>query len=100
MARALEERNQKATPRVARIVGITIASMIPSELNRICRSAEAMGPFGSSTPSEQPPSATAPIKAITSTAYRISNLVCPEPDKTAHGEWCSPSAPEIRLGEI
>src|ERR1700730_8542623 len=128
-ARVLDERNQKATPRVARIVGITIASMMPSELNRICRSPEAMGPFGSSTPSEQPPSAAAPIKitATTETAriepllstvvrndnrfnmagnrcstpYRISNLVCPEPDKK-NCAWgvVFPSAPEIRLGEV
>jgi hypothetical protein len=62
MARLLEERNQKATPRVVRIVGITIAGMIASELNRICRSAKAMGSFGSRTPSKQPPSAAALIK--------------------------------------
>src|ERR1700730_1075211 len=128
-ARVLDERNQKATPRVARIVGITIASMMPSELNRICRSPEAMGPFGSSTPSEQPPSAATPIKTTAttetariepllstvmrndnrfnmagnrcSTPYRISNLVCPEPDKK-NCAWgvVFPSAPEIRLGEV
>ena len=34
------QRNQKATPSVARIVGITIASMMPSELNRIIFSAD------------------------------------------------------------
>src|SRR5216684_3219248 len=53
-ARQFDERNQKATPSVARIVGITIASMMPSELNRISRSAAAMGAFGSRTPAEQP----------------------------------------------
>ena len=61
MARLLEERNQKATPRVVRIVGITIA-VIASELNRIYRSAKAMGSFGSRTPSKQPPSVAALIK--------------------------------------
>ncbi len=40
---------------------MTIASMMPSELNRISRSAEETGPCGLSTPSEQPESATAPI---------------------------------------
>src|SRR5882672_6075345 len=52
---------------------MTIASMMPSELNRICRSATAMGPFGSSTPSEQPPSAAAPSRATARSAYRISS---------------------------
>src|SRR5216684_3544767 len=52
-ARSFDARNQKATPSVARITGITIASMMPSELSRICRSAPAIGPFGSSTPSVQ-----------------------------------------------
>src|SRR5262249_62164915 len=55
------------------MVGMTIASMIPVELNRISRSAAAMGPFGSSTPSEQPPSVAAPSKATARSAYRISS---------------------------
>ncbi len=41
--------------------GMTIASIMPVALNRICRSAKAMGPFGSSTPSVQPPSIEARI---------------------------------------
>ena len=61
---------------MARIVGITIASMMPSELNRICRSAEAMGPFGSSTPSEQPPSVAAPNRTIGEhSAYQTSSAL-------------------------
>src|SRR5712671_6337897 len=66
--------------------------MIPSELNRMSRSAAATGPFGSRTPSEQPPSIAALIKTTASTAYRISDLVCAEtgeaargPDRSHHG---------------
>src|SRR4051812_15769089 len=55
---------------------MTIASMMPSELNRTCRSAEAIGPCGLSTPSEQPASAAAPIKPAARSAYRISDLIC------------------------
>src|SRR5437868_10964819 len=73
-ARSFDARNQKATPSVARITGTTIASMMPSELSKICRSAAAIGPFGSSTPSEQPPSVAAPIRIITSRPYRMSDL--------------------------
>ena len=62
---------RRRRPSVARIVGITIASMMPSELNRICRSAEAMGPCGSSTPSVQPPSVAAPIRIADSKMYRM-----------------------------
>src|SRR6266850_6829224 len=43
---------------------MTIASMMPSALKRICRSAAAMGPFGSRTPSVQPASAATPIKTM------------------------------------
>src|SRR5262250_1979935 len=53
-ARVFEERNQKATASVAMIVGMTIASMMPSELNMMRRSAEAIGPLGSSAPPLQP----------------------------------------------
>src|SRR5712671_7037584 len=60
-------------PSVARIVGITIASMMPSELNRICRSASAIGPLGSSTPSEQPPSATRPSSTKMNARRRMSD---------------------------
>src|ERR1700737_2605448 len=73
-ARAFDARNQKATPSVARITGITIASMMPSEFSRICRSASAIGPFGSSTPSAQPPSIAAPIRTTASKPYRMLNL--------------------------
>src|SRR5882672_9533851 len=55
---------------------MTIASMMPSELNRICSSAEAIGPFGSRTPSLQPPRVVAPSKATASTRYRISSSHC------------------------
>src|SRR5262245_2088259 len=54
------------------MVGITIASMMPVELNKMSRSAAAIGPFGSSTPSEQPPRAVMPIKATASASARIS----------------------------
>src|SRR5215831_7221045 len=77
MAREFEERNQKATTSVASMVGITIASMMPVALNRMSRWADAMGPFGSRTPSEQPPSIVAPIKTRASTADRMLDLLCP-----------------------
>src|SRR6266481_1428157 len=73
-ARVCEARNQKATPSVARITGITIASMMPSALSRICRSARATGPFGSNTPSVQPPSVATPIRTTASKPYRMLDL--------------------------
>src|SRR6202035_5301917 len=73
-ARSFDARNQKATPSVARITGTTIASMMPSALSRICRSATAIGPFGSSTPSLQPPSIEAPIRTTASNPYRMLGL--------------------------
>src|ERR1700722_5879703 len=72
-ARSFDARNQKATPSVARITGVTIASIMPSALSRICRSARAKGPFGSSTPSVQPPSATQ-IRTAASRPYRMLDL--------------------------
>src|SRR5215831_18230800 len=63
--------------------GITIASMMPVALNRICRSARAMGPFGSSTPSVQPPSSEAPIRTKARKPYRILDLPRAELDKAA-----------------
>src|ERR1700675_3317813 len=84
-AREFDARNQKATAKVARIVGMTIASMIPSELNRICRSAMAMVPFGSRTPSLQPPSAAAQTKAPISGPYRMSDLVCVQGERSVRG---------------
>src|SRR5215475_13287229 len=63
--------------------GITIASMMPVALIRICRSAKAMGPFGSSTPSVQPPSNEAPIRTKASKPYRMSDLVRAESDEAA-----------------
>src|ERR1700731_498412 len=87
-ARSFDARNQKATPSVARITGITIASMMPSALSRICRSARATGPFGSNTPSEQPPSVATPIKTTASKPYRM--LALAEVDGaecTSHGAW-------------
>src|SRR5215467_2750477 len=56
---------------------MTIASMMPVVLKRICRSAAEIGPFGSSTPS-QPPRVAAPSKATASMRYRISNPHCVE----------------------
>src|SRR6478609_1705810 len=73
-AREFDARNQKATASVARIVGITIASMMPSELNRISRSAVAMGPLGLRTPSVQPPTVAALIRTTASKPYRILDL--------------------------
>src|SRR5882724_13137556 len=73
-ARTFDARNQKATPSVARITGITMASMMPSALSRICRSATAIGPFGSRTPSVQPPSIAAPIRTTVSKPYRMLDL--------------------------
>src|SRR5580700_8025830 len=86
-ARSFDSRNQKATPSVARITGITIASMMPSELKRICRSAVAIGPFGSSTPSLQPLSIAAPIKATASGVYRMLHLVRPGGGGVARGAY-------------
>src|SRR5882724_1378257 len=73
-ARSFDARNQKATPSVARITGTTIASMMPSELSKICRSAAAIGPFGSSTPSVQPPSVATPITATAGKPYCMLDL--------------------------
>src|SRR5207302_2468145 len=70
-ARSFDARNKKATPSVARITGITIASMMPSALSRICRSARATGPFGSSTPSVQPPSVATTIRTTAGKPYRM-----------------------------
>jgi hypothetical protein len=41
---------------------MTIASMMPVALNMICRSATAIGPFGSRMPSVQPTSSATPIR--------------------------------------
>src|SRR5262249_8231463 len=76
MAREFEERNQKAKASVASIVGITIASMMPVALNRMSRWADAMGPLGSRTPSEQPPSMAMQIKGAARTVNRIKFLPC------------------------
>src|SRR5246127_2536597 len=73
-ARSFDARNQKATARIARMTGITIASMMPSALSRICRSAKAIGPCGSSTPLVQPPSVAAPIRTTVSKPYRMLDL--------------------------
>src|SRR4029077_17972785 len=64
--------------------------MMPVALNRICRSEKAMGPFGSSTPSVQPPSAAAPIRIAASKPYRMLDLVRVEVDGAecaAHVGW-------------
>src|SRR5262249_10258563 len=63
-------------PSVARIVGITIANMIPVELSMISRSAEATGPFGSSTPPVQPASVAPLIRMTTSRTYSMLDLAC------------------------
>src|ERR1700685_471534 len=81
-ARSFDLRNQNATPSVARSTGITIASMMPSALSRISRSAAAIGPFGSSTPSVQPPSVATPIRTTASKPYRMSDLACAEVKET------------------
>src|SRR4029453_16380691 len=77
-------RNQKAVPSVARIVGITIASMMPVELSIMSRSVAATGPFGSSTPSVQPPSAVAPIKRMVSAKGRISDPLATQESREQH----------------
>src|SRR6266404_5425282 len=87
-ARSFDARNQNATPSVAKITGTTIASMMPSALSRICRSARATGPFGSNTPSVQPPSVARPIR--TSAGKPHGMLALSEVDGaacTADGEW-------------
>src|SRR4051794_10925130 len=55
------------------IVGTTITSMIPRALSRSCRSAAAMGPFGSRTPSLQPATVATPIRTPISRVYRMSD---------------------------
>src|SRR5215469_1196297 len=75
-ARVLEARYHQATPSVASIVGMQIASMMPVALNMICRSAAAIGPCGSSTPSLQPPRIVAPSNARARKTYRISGSHC------------------------
>src|SRR5690349_13551705 len=57
--------------------------MIPVALSRICRSARAMGPCGSSTPSLQPPRVVAPIRATASKPYRMLDLARAEIDGNA-----------------
>src|SRR5262249_29975497 len=86
MAREFEERNQKAKASVASIVGITIASMMPVALNRMSRWADAMGPLGSRTPSEQPPSMAMQIKGAPRTVNRIKFLPCSLGCNSGHAE--------------
>src|SRR3982074_2494932 len=57
--------------------------MISVELLNSSRSAAATGPFGSRTPSEQPPSVTALSDRTAATRYRISRLVCVDSVETA-----------------
>src|SRR5262245_18426220 len=71
-------------PSVAMIVGITIASMMPVELSIISRSAAAIGPFGSSTPPEQPPSAAAPINKTAIAPCRISDSLAGQESREPH----------------
>src|SRR5215472_17159030 len=59
--------------------GITIANMMPVALISICRSAKAMGPFGSSTP-PQPLSIEAPITTVARKPYRMLDLARAECD--------------------
>src|SRR5712672_144670 len=87
-ARVLDARNHQGTPRVATIVGMTIASMMPSELKRICRSATAIGPFGSRTPPVQPPRVAAPSKTTASMRYRISSPHCADDDGSPREDDC------------
>src|ERR1043166_5481073 len=70
--------------------GITIANMMPVALNRICRSARAIGPLGSSTPS-QPPSVAAASRSTVSERYRISSLPNLAGASTVHSAWLSRS---------
>ena len=53
-ARVFEARNHQAKPSVARIVGMTIASMMASESSRICASPLPIVPCGSTTMRPQP----------------------------------------------
>src|ERR1700739_1326049 len=74
------------------MTGTTIASMMPSEFSRICRSAAAIGPCGSSTPSVQPPSVAAPITTAVSKPCRMSDLPRVE---AAACLWREPGTPEL-----
>src|SRR5205807_1480278 len=62
LARGLDARYHQANPRVARMTGTTTTSMIAVELIRRSRSADAIGPCGSSTPTwrQEASSAEAP----------------------------------------
>ena len=76
LARALDALYHQAKAKVARTTGTTTTSMMAIELINSSRSADAIGPFGSRTPSEQPPSVVTPAKTKTLRACRMLNLVC------------------------
>src|SRR5262245_30372173 len=63
---------------------MTIASMIPVELSIMSRCAAAMGPCGSSTPPEQPPSVEAPTNKIASAKPRISDPLAGKESREQH----------------
>ena len=94
----LDERNQKATPRVARIVGITIASMMPSELNRICRSAAAIGPFRI----EDAFGAAAEHRGADQEQRRVDRAACQTSSalRSVEPQRCGRGAPGVRLVPI
>src|ERR1700759_19299 len=68
--------------------------MMPSALSRICRSARAIGPLGSSTPSVQPPSVAAPITNTASRPYRMLDLARAEVD----GNGCAEDRVRCEVG--
>src|SRR5262249_12601562 len=60
--------------------------MIPVELSIMSRSAAATGPFGSSTPSEQPPSTAAPVNKMAIVPCRISDSLADQESREKHKE--------------
>src|SRR5262245_35907916 len=58
--------------------------MMPVELSIMSRSAAAIGPFGSSTPPEQPPSAAAPINKTAIAPCRISDSLIGQESREQH----------------
>src|SRR5882672_12943506 len=76
VARALPARYHQANPRMQRIVGTTIASMMASELNRITRSAFPTGPAGSRIPLQPHNAAIIENSVLYSPAVLLNRYVC------------------------
>src|SRR5262245_11290778 len=86
MARGLDDLYHQANTRVATITGTTTTSMIAVVLMRRRRSADAIGPLGSKSPPEQPPSVATESKTRAGMLYRMLHLVrCADGDNRQRG---------------